>query len=110
MKLEHQIRDRPFILKTDNKNLTFLNTSHRKKSKDGRSLYSIQHYDFQVLHIPRVENIEADAFSRLIKRPTKEEFEQKPLPPMKPQVYQRIKAVHGNQFGHGGIQKKLLIC
>ena len=127
MKLEHLIRDRPFILKTDNRNLTYLNTNHREKIK--RWKIAIQHYDFQVLHIPGVDNIEADAFSRLIKRPTKddnnylestfdnpenilqqlgtEEFEQKPLPPMEQQVYQKIKAVHGDQFGHGGIQRTI---
>ena len=71
MKLEHLIRDRPFILKTDNKNLTYLNASHREKVK--RWKIAIQHYDFQVLHIPGVDNIEADAFSRLIKRPTKDD-------------------------------------
>ena len=33
MKLEHLIRDRPFILKTDNKNLIYLNACHREKVK-----------------------------------------------------------------------------
>jgi hypothetical protein len=125
MKLEHLIRDRPFILKTDNKNLTYLNTSHREKVK--RWKIAIQHYDFKTLHIPGVENIEADAFSRLIKRPTKdsydyldetfdhpenilhqlgtEDFEQKPLQPLDPKIYQKIKDVHGDKFGHGGVQR-----
>ena len=58
MKLEHLIRDRPFILKTDNRNLTYLNTNHREKIK--RLKIAIQHYDFQVLHIPGVDNIEVD--------------------------------------------------
>ena len=80
--------------------LDIFKASHREKIK--RWKIAIQHYDFQVLHIPGVDNIEADAFSRLIKHPTKddnnylestfdnpenilqklgtEEFEQKPLP------------------------------
>ena len=127
MKLEHLIRDRPFILKTDNKNLTYLNACHREKVK--RWKIAIQHFDFKVYHIPGVDNIEADAFSRLVKYPNKddlangedvfenpenilkqmgtEEFEQKPLTPMNPNVYQKIKAVHGDAFGHGGIQRTI---
>jgi hypothetical protein len=71
MKLEHLIRDRPFILKTDNKNLTYLNACHREKVK--RWKLAIQHYDFDVFHIPGVENVEADGFSRLVPFPKQDD-------------------------------------
>ena len=131
MKLEHLIRDRHFILKTDNKNLTYLNACHREKVK--RWKLAIQHYDFDVFHIPGVENIEADGFSRLVPFPKQddvtalenalenpenilqqlgtEDFEQKPLAQMDQRKYEKIKAVHGDKFGHGGIQRTMnLLC
>ncbi len=66
-KAEHLIRDRPFILRTDARNLTFLNTDHREKVK--RWKLAIQGFDFKVEHIRGVDNIEADAFSRLVPFP-----------------------------------------
>jgi hypothetical protein len=62
--LEHLIRDRKFILKPDSKNLTYLNGETAPKVK--RWKLAIQHYDFKVSHIVRADNIEADAFSRLV--------------------------------------------
>ncbi len=117
MKLEHLIRDRHFVLRTDNKNLTFLNVDHREKVK--RWKLAIQHFDFQIEHIAGVDNIEADQFSRLVHFPDKEEhdldlndmevheFAQQPLTPMERETHKKIQSAHGGPQGHGGVQRTL---
>ena len=62
-KLEHVLRDRPFVLRTDHRNLLFLNS--QPSSKVTRWKLAIQEYDFQIEHIPGKDNIVADKFSRL---------------------------------------------
>lgn len=62
MKFEHLIRDVPFILRTDHRNLTFLDMGAGKVL---RWKLAIQEYNFRVEHIPGEENIVADALSRL---------------------------------------------
>ena len=54
----------PFILRTDHRNLLYLNEAG--SSKVTRWKVEIQNYQFKIEHIPGVENIPADAFSRLI--------------------------------------------
>ena len=63
MKLEHLLRDTHFILRTDHKNLTFLNADFREKVK--RWKLAVQHFDFEVEYIKGPDNVEADGFSRL---------------------------------------------
>jgi hypothetical protein len=55
----------PFILRTDHKNLLYLNAAG--SSKVTRWKLEIQNYNFFIDHIPGVDNIPADAFSRLVK-------------------------------------------
>ena len=115
MKLEHLIRDRHFTLKTDSKNLTFLNVDHREKVK--RWKLAIQHFDFNIFHIPGKDNIEADAFSRLVPFPEKAQATLSAMrqakvpdpeePELKPHMYNKIKSVHGGVHGHGGVQRTL---
>ena len=115
-KLEHLIRDRHFTLRTDSKNLTFLNVDHREKVK--RWKLAIQHFDFDVFHIKGTDNIEADGFSRLVHFPTTSKTEEAPKSDMllnnmestsslRPEIYAQIKAVHGGKAGHGGVQRTL---
>ena len=77
---------------------------------------AIQHFDFDVQHIKGVDNIEADAFSRLVHLPTKEEetLELKDMEVvpdtnentrLPADVYQAIKNVHGGIHGHGGVNR-----
>ena len=116
-KLEHLIRDRHFTLRTDSKNLTFLNVDHREKVK--RWKLAIQHFDFNVYHIAGKDNVEADAFSRLVPFPEKSEtklssMQQRPTAfethtPMRPEIYQKIQTAHGGIHGHGGVQRTLEI-
>ena len=64
MKLEHLLRDKKFILKTNSKILSKMNTEHKEKVK--RWKIAIQHYDFDVQHVEGKYNVEADALSRLV--------------------------------------------
>jgi transposase InsO family protein len=61
--LEHLIRDRPFTLRTDHRNLLFINAEPCQKVT--RWKLAIQEYDFQIEHIPGPLNMVADQMSRL---------------------------------------------
>ena len=63
-KLEHLLRDVHFILRTDHKNLTYIN--YGKSQKIMRWKMMIQEYDFDIEHVAGEENVIADAFSRLV--------------------------------------------
>jgi hypothetical protein len=115
-KLEHLIRYRPFTLRTDSKNLTFINVDHREKVK--RWKLAIQHFDFKVFHIAGKDNIEADGFSRLVHFPEKTENQlnalrqsrdkkRKKYEHMQPEIYAKIQKAHGSKIGHGGVQRTL---
>jgi hypothetical protein len=113
VKMEHLLRDTYFILRTDHKNLTFINTDFREKVK--RWKMHIQHYDFDVEHIKGEENIEADGFSRLLPLPEDEEQEmlfafreQEWLEERLPRkIYDEIAAIHNSEIGHFGVEKTL---
>ena len=62
--LEHLIRDRYFVLRTDHKNLTYLNLENSGKVRRWKLL--IQEYNFGIEHIDGESNFVADDFSRLI--------------------------------------------
>jgi transposase InsO family protein len=61
--LEHLIRDRKFTLRTDHRNLIFLNA--QASAKVTRWKLAIQEYDFDIEHIAGVLNFVADQMSRL---------------------------------------------
>ena len=71
MKLDHLLRDQYFILQTDSKILSHMNTEHKDKVK--RWKIAIQHFNFDVLHIEGKQNIEADTLSRLVPFPSKQD-------------------------------------
>ena len=112
MKLEHLVRDIHFTLRTDHKNLTFINTDFREKVK--RWKLAIQHFDFDLEYIKGEDNIEADGFSRLCPMPTIAEdveylnlFEgcEDNAPRLPQDVYRKIQAVHNTNAGHFGVDK-----
>ena len=113
MKLEHLLRDKKFIVKTDSQIVSRMNTEHKEKIK--RWKIAIQHYDFDVLHIKGVDNIEADALSRLVPlfEPDAELqiLEQTETIQIKtyldPAIYAKIKKVHNGREGHGGVQRTI---
>ena len=59
-RLEHLLRDVPFTLHTDHKNLTYFATTG--SSKVLRSKLEVREYDCQVQYITRAANSMADAF------------------------------------------------
>jgi hypothetical protein len=108
MKLEHLLRDSHFTLKTDHKNLTFINTDFREKVK--RWKLAIQHFDFDIEYIKGEDNIEADGFSRLCPLPTDPEsvaFLNLLTERLPQDVYDKIHAVHNTNAGHVGVDKTI---
>ena len=125
MKMEHLLRDIHFTLKTDHRNLIFINTDLRDKVK--RWKLAIQHFDFNVDHIEGEKNIEADGFSRLITIPKEEELEQNEIDTnqlfvlrahteresriitdrLPQEVYDKIKTAHNSDVGHFGVERTL---
>ena len=129
-KMDHLLRDIPFILKTDHKNLIYLKDS--KSPRVNRWKLEAQNYNFRVEHIPGIENVIADAFSRLIDLNTDqlnslqeldlinlmlplrtiEECEQ--LNNMEdyfikipPEAYSTIGKCHNSRTGHHGVERTL---
>ena len=115
MKLEHLLRDKKFILRTDSKILSKMNTEHKEKVK--RWKIAIQHYDFDVQHVKGKYNVEADALSRLVPIPTKDNEINtliqtdtiKKTFSLDPKIYENIKRAHGTFQGHGGVQRTIRI-
>jgi hypothetical protein len=70
-KLEHLLQDRKFILRTDHRNLLFLNA--QPSAKVTRWKLAIQEFDFTIEHIPGKDNIVADHMSRLCAAPPHKE-------------------------------------
>jgi len=107
-KLEHLIRDVHFTLRTDHKNLLYLNEDSSPKVI--RWKLAIQEYDFDVAHIRGTDNVVADAFSRLL--PIDENIapdivavlDAFSIPAI---AYQRIKRVHNSSVGHHGVERTL---
>jgi len=65
-KLEHYIRDRFFVLRTDHKNLTYIDLENSGKVRRWKLL--MQQYNFNIEYIKGEDNIPADGFSRLMER------------------------------------------
>jgi len=63
-KYEYLLRDRHFILRTDHRNLTYLNESASPKVRRWKIL--VQEFDFSIEYIKGEDNIVADATSRLV--------------------------------------------
>ncbi len=63
-KLEYLLRDKPFILKTEYKNLTFIDREANAKVK--RWKLDIQEYDFVIKYIQGSTKVVADGLSRLL--------------------------------------------
>jgi hypothetical protein len=107
VKFEYLLRDVHFCIRTDHKNLTYLNNSVNEKVN--RWKLKIQHYDFDIEYIPGEQNIIADSFSRLIEVKEKmDEFEQLNLLEefkLDTQTYHKISAVHNSKCGHFGVEK-----
>jgi hypothetical protein len=115
-KFEHLIRDIKFSVRTDHRNLTFLNSDTNPKVK--RWKLEMQEYDFDIEYLPGEKNVVADAFSRLL--PVNNDVEriciienseehiflldEFTIPEV---VYEKIKKVHNSKVGHHGVERTL---
>ena len=61
--MEHLLRDIHFTIRTDHRNLTYINTSGSPKVI--RWKIAMGEFDFDIEHIRGVDNVAADGFSRL---------------------------------------------
>jgi hypothetical protein len=103
-KFEYLIRDKHFTLRTDHKNLTYVNDPPSPKVR--RWKITLQEYDFSIEHIPGKDNIAADAFSRLL--PISAEvlciLKGNKIPQDK---YKLLSSVHNTVVGHHGVERMI---
>ena len=117
-KFHNILRDRKFLLRTDHKNLVYLNTKGSQKVE--RWKMAMQEYDFDIEHVPGVENEIADAFSRLCVMWTQEHddheshtnmlnllLEESMLEHTSSEHLEAIQSCHNANVGHGGIERTL---
>ena len=124
VQLEHIIRDVKFVLRTDHKNLTFLNTSLKDKVKRWKLV--VQHFDFDLEYIPGKQNTIADLLSRLVpytkdEDSDSEEEDAETTPEfnalhesretlgrrMDSDKYDLISKVHNSTTGHHGVERTM---
>ena len=102
-KLGYLLRDVQFTLRTDHKNLTFLKSS--TDSKVYRWNVELQEFDYNIEYIKGVDNVVADAFSRICSiRPVHSLYENDNIPREK---YQIISRYHNSHIGHHGVDRTL---
>ena len=112
-KFNHLLRDNKFLLRTDHKNLTYINLGGSQKVR--RWKLALQEFDFDIEHVAGKDNIVADAFSRLcpsqqLSKPSDEEdflnnIEEYTRIPE--EQYRKLSAHHNSQVGHFGVEKTL---
>ena len=118
VKFEYLLRDTHFIIRTDHKNLTYLNDSVNRKVNNWK--LKIQHFNFDIEYIPGEENVVADGFSRIVAsmhNKTKENnntgdeadnaeyiniIDELKLDD---ETYTKISTVHNSQAGHHGVER-----
>ena len=108
-KFQYLLYNRHFILETDNKNLTFLNTA--ASSRVYRWKLAIQRYAFNIRHIEGVKNIVADGFSRCVfDHHSNKDFPVQAVASMHEmelttEQHQKIGEFHNPTAGHAGIDR-----
>ena len=105
-KLEYLIRDRTFTLRTDHKNLTYIDNHFSAKVKRWKLL--VQEYDFFIEHIPGKDNVVADGFSRLLPIEDEVLFNLYEELPLTQEVYDRISHAHNGVVGHHGVDRTMI--
>ncbi len=105
-KLEYILRDTKFTLRTDHKNLIYINLEGSPKVR--RWKLAIQEYNFDIEHIKGEDNIAADAFSRLCIRECAGTDQINELgPALSRDIKRKINAVHNSIAGHNGVEKTI---
>lgn len=112
-KFSHLLRDNKFLLRTDHKNLTYINAGSSQKVK--RWGVALQEFDFNIEHVPGKDNFVADSFSRLVvnNQPVKAVAPTLALVPetfarrIPDDSYKKISDHHNSEVGHFGQEKTL---
>ena len=103
-KFEYLVRDRSFTLRTDHKNLIYVDSDTSAKVKRWKLM--IQEYDFFIEHIEGKKNIVADGFSRLL--PIKmEHLHLLETFTLSQDIYNKIAEVHNGTCGHHGVERTM---
>jgi transposase InsO family protein len=95
----------PFTLRTDHKNLQYLNQSGSRKVLNWK--LAIQHYNCHIEHIKGVDNIPADTFSRLVQREDRLTVNTILTLRCSQEQYAMIKRYHTHQFAHWGVDRTM---
>ena len=117
--LDHLLRDIHFTVKTDHKNLVYINETASPMVV--RWKIAIQGYDFHILHIPGKDNLVADGFSRLVPNvlaslvvvePEEQEMYFCPMvieseSRIPDSVRMILKRVHNSTTGHHGVERTM---
>lgn len=114
-KYNHLLRDNKFLLRTDHKNLTYINLGSSQKVQ--RWKLALQEFDFNIEHVAGTSNSVADAFSRLClnNQPARKEEESEEsiaaLEVFRSRIpeehYRKISSHHNSTCGHFGVEKTL---
>ena len=109
---EHLLKGIKFLLKTDHKNLTYINMEGSPKIK--RWKLALQEFNFDIEHVPGKDNIIADAFSRLCAMHHNDLEMAENLCLLDEEdirinqlEYENIQKVHNSIVGHAGVEKTL---
>jgi hypothetical protein len=93
--LKHIIGNKPFTLRTDHRNLTFIKEGGSPKVLSWR--LAITPFDFVIEYVPGINNTVADAFSRLcVMREYNIEIK------VPDNIYKLISSCHNSEVGHMG--------
>lgn len=118
VKFEYLLRDIHFTIRTDHKNLTYMNDSVNRKVYNWK--LKIQHFDFDIEYLPGELNTVADGFSRILESKynknseinnTGEDSENAEyiciIDELKldADTYNKISAVHNSVTGHHGVER-----
>ena len=116
-RFHHLLRDNKFRLRTDHKNLTYIDAGSSQKVR--RWGIALQEFDFDIEHVPGKDNFVADSFSRLCANnlPVKQDpaqtlavLEHEVFPHrLTDEVYLRISKAHNSEVGHFGVDKTLAL-
>lgn len=114
-KFSYLFRDNKFLLRTDHKNLTYIDAGSSQKVR--RWGIALQEFDFDIEHVPGKDNFVADSFSRLCANkltpaPTPVEtlavIEHEIFPHrLSDEIQERIALTHNAEVGHFGVDKTI---
>ena len=105
-KMEHLLRDVHFTLRTDHKNLVYINFGTSQKIMRWKLM--VQEYDFIIEHIAGEKNVIADAFSRLVKMPQDNEIDlllSRVRVKIPDAQYNILTRFHNTTVGHHGVER-----